>query len=119
MITEPTLARLSWGQSLRCPQHSKRQQRDPYRSKPYRYSIQKLPAPLNKSAQASTQNSRFPHLTHTIILPPCITPTMKTDLTPVSIIGSRTTDQGLLVRFSDNAFYLFPISFLVENRQRR
>jgi hypothetical protein len=34
----------------------------------------------------------------------------------VTIVGTRTTDDGLLVRFSDGEFYLFRSSFLVDNR---
>ena len=35
----------------------------------------------------------------------------------VKIVGSRTTQDGLLVKFSDESFFLFDTSFLVENQQ--
>ena len=34
----------------------------------------------------------------------------------LTIIGSRTTDDGLLVRFSDGEFYLFNSAFIIDNR---
>jgi hypothetical protein len=38
---------------------------------------------------------------------------------PLSIVGCRMTEHGLLIRYSDNAFYLFTTEFLVENRVKR
>jgi hypothetical protein len=35
----------------------------------------------------------------------------------VKIEGSRTTQEGLLVKFSDGSFFLFDSSFLTENQQ--
>jgi hypothetical protein len=32
------------------------------------------------------------------------------------ILGSRTTDEGILLKFSDGTFYLFSTTFLVANR---
>jgi hypothetical protein len=37
----------------------------------------------------------------------------------VTIVGSRATREGLLVKFSDRTFYMFHTSFLVENRESR
>jgi hypothetical protein len=34
----------------------------------------------------------------------------------ITIIGSRTTDDGLVVRFSDGEFYLFRSTFIIDNR---
>ncbi len=34
----------------------------------------------------------------------------------VTIVGSRSTEEGLLVRFSDGEFYLFRSSFIIDNR---
>jgi hypothetical protein len=34
----------------------------------------------------------------------------------LTIIGSRTTDDGLVVRFSDGEFYLFNSTFIIDNR---
>ena len=44
---------------------------------------------------------------------------MNNDSIPLTIVGSRTTEQGLLVKFSDHQYYLFPASFLVESRSSR
>jgi hypothetical protein len=41
---------------------------------------------------------------------------MANDADPVQIVGSRTTEDGLLVKFNDGTIYLFDTSFLVENR---
>ena len=34
----------------------------------------------------------------------------------LTITGTRTTDDGLLVRFSDGEFYLFNSAFIIDNR---
>jgi hypothetical protein len=44
---------------------------------------------------------------------------MKNDSDDISIIGSRTTEQGLLLKFSDGQYYLFDTRFIVSNRNQR
>jgi hypothetical protein len=43
---------------------------------------------------------------------------MKRASEPIAVVGSRATDHGLLVKFSDGQFYLFCTSFLIENRDK-
>ena len=42
---------------------------------------------------------------------------MAANSSSLKIMGCRTTEEGLLVKFSDLSFYLFHTSFLIENRK--
>lgn len=42
---------------------------------------------------------------------------MANKLGSAKIVGSKATEDGLLVKFNDGSFYVFHTSFLVENRE--